>query len=510
MNIVKGSKIQSPYLLGIDIGLTNIKAVLFTLDGQPVGSGSVLGNNHSPKPHWVERDMNLVWQWVCQAIKQAIDSSHVSPKDIKAVGVTAHGDGAFLLDKNNQPVRPAILSLDSRSADVMNEWKASGVLQRSVEISGQQPFVGSSTPILAWLKKNEKKNYDNIGSILYCKDWIRFKLTNEIFTDFTEASSTLTNGRTQKYEDAILKNFGLEEMIEKLPQVKMPYEFAGKVTREAAGDCGLAEGTAVCTGLHDMDAVALGMGCMNPGQVAIISGTWGINGVITSEYSNNPTSLSRNFIKPGLWFNIVASPASASNLEWMVENLCQEECKNAKKEHRSKFEFVNKEVEEVLNEESQVFFIPFLYGSPYGDKPSSCFIGIKGWHRRAHLLKAIYEGVVFNHMYELNLLKGCCDFTDVRLSGGGARSQIWSQMFSDGFNMPISVQDVSETGALGVSLCAATAAGIFNSIDEAVAETVKIHRVHTPNPERHAILEKSFVIYNEMVNALLPIWNKYG
>lgn len=508
MKNTQSTKLAPPYFIGIDNGLTNIKAVIFTLDGKVVGSGHVLGSNSSPKPHWVERDMNLIWEWVCVAIQMAIKSAGVSPKDIKAAGLAAHGDGAFLLDRNLKPVRPAVLSLDSRSSEICKEWEETGALNRTLQISGQKPFVGSLIPIMGWLKRNEPENYENTRWLLYCKDWIRFKLTGEVATDFTESSSTATDVQTQLYDPGILRILGLDELIEKLPPEKMPYEAAGKVTRQAAVETGLSEGTVVATGLHDVDSCAVSMGCLQPGQLSIISGTWGINQVITPKPVINDDWLCRNFIKPGLWLNCSASPASAANLEWMVQNLCQDECIKAEHENRSRFDFVNQEIEEILEEKSQVFFIPFLYGSPFGEKPSSCFIGIKGWHRRAHLLKAIFEGVVFNHKHHVESLRKCSEFTDVRLSGGGAKSLIWSQLFADALNVPISIPDIDEAGALGASLCAATSVGYYNSIEEAASAVVKIARTHTPNPTRHEQLDNAYAIYCDIVKTLLPVWEK--
>ncbi len=506
----QGVKLAPPYFIGIDSGLTMIKAVIFTLDGKEVGSGHVMGTNTSPKPHWVERDMNAVWDWVCQAIRQAIQTSGVSPKDIKAVSMAAHGDGAFLLDNDLKPVRPAILSLDSRSSDVMDEWEKTGIIEKNMRISGQKPLVGSSLPVLAWMKRNEPENFAKVHWLLYCKDWIRFKLTGEVATDFTESSSTATDVHTQLIENTILHNCGLDEMVDKLPPVKMPFEPAGKVTKKAASETGLAEGTQVATGLHDIDSCAVSMGCLQPGQLSIISGTWGINQVVTTQPMIDPDWICRNFIRPGLWLNCACSPASAANLEWMVQNLCQGECEKAKRENRSRFDFVNREVEEVLRETTEVFFIPFLYGSPFGDKPSSTFIGIKGWHRRAHLLKAIYEGVVFNHKYHVDSLKKRCEFSEVRLAGGGAKSLIWSQLFADALNVPIAIPDIDEAGALGASLCAATSAGYYSSVEEAANAVVKITRTHTPNPDRHAQLAEAYAKYSEIVKALLPVWEKIG
>lgn len=496
-----------PYFLGIDNGLSVIKAVIFTPDGTEVGSGTVEGTNNSPHPKWVERDMSKVWKWACIAIKKAIRASNVSPENIEAIGVTAHGDGVYLVDKTGSPIRQGIVSLDTRAVDILDKWKNTPVFTESLRISGQFPFEGSPAPLLSWIKTNEPYIYEKIGWVLTCKDWIRFKLSGKFFTDFTEASSSFTNVNTQEYDTDIFKLFDLEEMFDKMAPVKSPMTIAGHVSKKASQETGLKEGTPIGTGLHDVDACSVGSGCIHPGNALSIMGTWSINQVVTNQPFSNPSLMCRNYIYPGSWVSLSCSPASTTNLDWFVQNLCKHEYDEEKKMGKSGFEFANNEIETIVNLSSEVFFLPFLYGSPFGGNSNSCFLGIKGWHKRAHLLKAIFEGVIFNHKYHIDDIQKETEINEIRLTGGGQRSELWSQMFADAVNLPVLIPNSYETGALGAMICACVASEYYGSVDEAVNNIVSIKHEYLPDKIQNERLSETYKRYNNFCSVLKKSWD---
>lgn len=496
---------KNKYYLGIDNGLTVIKAVLFDDLGNEVCSESVQAKNHSEFPFWVERDMNEVWDWVCLAIIKVVNKSNVQPECIEAVGVTGHGDGVYLIDESGNPIRQGILSLDTRAKNLIENWRNSVVFSSVLEISGQFPFEGSPAPILAWLKQNESQTYNKIRWILTCKDWIRFKLTGNILTDFTEASSSFTNVKTQLYDEEIFELFDLSEMKECVPPVKYPAEVGGLITKEVSQKTGLCIGTPVCMGLHDVDACAIGSGCVSAGQLLSIMGTWSINQVTSDSPSSNPGWLCRNYYQPGLWVNLACSPASATNLDWFVRELCEFEYRQEIDKKESGFNFVNHEIEKILDQNTEIYFLPFLYGSPVPGINGSSFIGIQGWHNRAHLLKAVFEGVVFNHYYHIISLSLGEKITEVRLTGGGAKSKIWAQMFADVTNLPVIIPSSSETGALGAMICASVASGKYQSIDEAVENVVRTKNIFKPRLMYHKTYRELYEKYLGYIKALTGV-----
>lgn len=501
---------MSPYLLGIDSGNTVTKAAVFDEEGRQQGVGSVNGTWTSPHPRWIEQDMNRVWENCRTAVRQAVEESGIRTKEIVGVGVAGHGDGVYLVDPSGRPVRPGILSMDSRAHKVVGCWEESGVADKTLEFNGQRPFAAFPPILLAWLKEHEPETMERTRWVLYVKDWLLYKLIGEYVTDPTQASSGFTDVRTQDYSERAFSVYDLEEVRGKLPRIAGCMEVVGKVTRGAAEATGLIPGIPVVAGAHDIHASAIGVGCLEPGNLTIIAGTWSINEVISAEPTFNDGVACRNFVSPGRWMNISASPASATNLDWFVQRLCASEVERAAGLGTSPFAFVDEEVRTVLEERSSVFYHPFLYGSPYGDEATGGFFGLRGWHTRGHLLRALLEGVVFNHKRHIDILTSAFRVTRVRLAGGGARSEVWSQMFADVLGLPAEVADAEETGALGSAMCAGVGVGVYDSLKDATGEAFRLLRVHDPNPENRDRLAEAYGTYTALTDALGAVWSRLG
>jgi L-xylulokinase len=499
-----------PYLLGIDSGLTVTKAVVFDLDGNEVGAGEARPAQRTPHPRWVERDLDEAWDACVTAIRGALTGSGIDGTAIAAVGPTAHGDSLYPIDENGRPVRPAILSLDSRAHGVLDRWRGDGRFERALTLTGQLPFASMLAPVLTWLRENEPETLARLRWALGCKDWIRYRLTGEITTDFTEVSGTFTDLRTQTYSDDAFRLYDHLDLREKLPPVIGCAEVGGYVTSEAAAATGLAKGTPVAGGAHDVDATAVGAGCIHPGQLMMVAGTWSINEVIAERPATDPRWVCRNFVQPGRWLAAGWSPASATNLEWFVRELCPAEVREAEARGVSPYAFVNEEAAAVWDEPSRVVFHPFLYGSPHGDDASAAFLGMRGWHRRGHLLRAVLEGVAFNHKTHVDALRTAFPITEARLGGGGAQSPLWTQLFADALDLPVLTTDAKEAGARGAALLAGVAAGLYASLDGAVERATRVLRRYEPDPARGDLLAEAYRSYRSLVDALGPIWPQLG
>lgn len=498
------------YLLGIDSGLTVSKAVIFDAEGGEIGVGEARVPHATPAPRWVERDMVAVWDACAVAIRAVLARTGIAAAAIAAVAPTGHGDGVYLVDDGGAPVRPAILSLDSRAVDLIERWRISGVLDEALPLTGQIPFAASPAPLLAWLREHEPASFGRTRWVLTCKDWIRYRLTGQIATDFTEASLSFTDVRTQIVSEQALALYDLAEVGDRLPPVMASGAVAGEVSAEAAARTGLLVGTPVVAGLHDVDASAIGTGCVRPGQLAIVAGTWSINEVVSAEPRTDARWACRNFVEPGRWMNMAYSPASATNLEWFVRELCPRETELAAAGGESPFAFVNREVAAVLGERQRVFFHPFLYGSPHGDQASASFFGMRGWHGRGHLLRALLEGVTFNHQTHVAALRSAFAVDEARLSGGGAQSELWSQLFADVVGIPVLVSDAKEAGARGAALCAGLGVGLYDSLTEAAERAVRVVRRHEPDGDRRQALAAAYETYAALAAALAPVWPRVG
>ncbi|MFI7704701.1 FGGY-family carbohydrate kinase [Nonomuraea sp. NPDC049480] len=493
------------YLLGVDAGSTVTKAVLFDADGTEAGQAARRVPHSYPRPHHVERDQDELWEVTCAVIREVVATAGVRAAEVAGVAVTSHGDGVYLVDARGRATRPGILSLDTRAAGLVAEWERTGRSAAVLPISGQKPWPGSPVSVLAWLLRNEPDVLDRTAYALPCKDVIKHRLTGVFSTDPTESSLSFTNVRTQEYDRETLRVFGVEELFRLLPEVIRSDEVAGEVTGAAAEQCGLVPGTPVASGAHDVDCGAIGMGTVLPGQLAIIAGTFSINEVISDAARVDERWNARAFVVPGQWMNMALSPSSATNLEWFATRLAAADM------HATRpFGFVEDDLRAVESSRSDLVYLPFLYGSPYPVDASAAFIGLRGWHERGHLLRAVMEGVVFNHRHHVDALRDGFDVTGIRLTGGAANSARWVQMFADALAAPVGVSTVREAGALGCAMLAGIAAGVYAGLPEAAAAAGTAPSVREPTPAGVARQEENYLRYQRVVERMTAVWAELG
>jgi L-xylulokinase len=494
------------YLLGLDSGSTATKAVIFDTTGRTVAVGSRRVEQRQPRPRHVERDMQETWAAASGAIRDALELGKVPADAITAVGVTGHGDGLYLVDHEGAPLGPGMLSLDSRAFDVREQWREAGVLQQALELTGQQPYPYAAVSLLKWIQVNEPERYAKIGHVLFCKDWLRLCLTGVPATDPTEASSSFTNVRTQQYSADVLDLYGLASIGRALPQILSSTAIAGHVTSQAAAQTGLKEGTPVACGLHDVTSSAVGMGNTEPGILSITAGTFSINEILSDRPQLDPRWSCRNGTRPGQWMNMSISPASSSNVDWFLREFFAHEAQQASQRGCSLFDLIGDELQAAFAEPSSVMFHPFLFGSPFEQPASASFFGIRGWHRRAHLARAVLEGMVFNHRYHVEALTSALPARRAGLTGGGSSSPMLAQLFADTLGIPIDIPENQEASALGAALCAGVSAGAFASLAEAGSRACRIQRTHEPDPERHAELTEAYNLYMQLISGMNPLW----
>jgi len=460
--------------------------------------------------------MEMLWQSTATAIREALDKSGARPEEIAGIGNTGHGNGVYLLDKQGQPLRNGIQSMDSRAADVVTGWNQQDLHAQVFPITIQSFWPAQPNALLVWLKKNEPRNYERIGTILMVKDYIKYRLTGEITADYTDMSATsLMDVRNRCYSPELMALYDLSEVYEALPPLKHGSEVIGQVTPAAAEETGLAAGTPVVGGLFDVDASAIGSGVINANQACLVMGSWSINEVITRDPIVDPDLfMTTIFAASDLFLTIEGSATSATNLEWFVNQFCGDERAEAKRRGISVYEVCNEEVASIPVADSNIIFHPFLYGSYVQATARAGFYGVAGWHTRAHLLRSLYEGVVFGHLNHIEKLRAAgAQINSARLAGGGSRSTVWSQMFADTIQVSMEVPDGNELGARGAALSAGIGAGVYRDYAEAVQEAVSVVRVHEPIPANTPLYLARYAEYQRLVSAMHEPWealNKLG
>lgn len=491
------------FLLGLDGGSSATKAVIFDTRGRVAGVARDSSKLEHPRAHWVERDMNAAWASAARAIRGALDAAGLDGGDILAVGVTGHGDGLYPVDRQGEPLGAAITSLDSRAAGIVERWCREGVREQALERIGQVPFAFSPVALLAWLQACQPERFSALGHVLTCKDWLRLKLTGAVATDFTEASTGYTDVRTQRYSREGLAMLGIEAAFAALPEVRMPDQIAGQVTQEAARETGLTAGTPVATGLHDVTASAVGLGNVGADSLTIAAGTFSINEVFSNAPHPDPRWATRNGLRPGQWLNMAISPASSSNLEWF-----HRQWGRAGDGGTGAFlAEMEAALAEAFASPSRLVYHPFLYGSPYDEPASAGLFGLQGWHGRGHVLRAILEGVVFNHRVHVDALASAFAIERVRITGGGSHSPRLAQLFADALGLPLETSRIREAAAWGAAICAGVAAGVFPTI-EATTGLCEVDRRYVPDPGRQAACQQGFARYQRLVECLRPLWSE--
>lgn len=500
---------MSKYLLGIDNGNTFSKAALFDFQGKEIAVANCAADTEYPHPGWTERDMEMLWQSTATAIRDVLAKVGAKPGEIAGIGNTGHGNGVYLLDKQGRPLRSGIQSLDSRASDVVARWNQHDLHEQVFPVTLQSFWPAQPNALLVWLKENEPQNYERIGVILMVKDYIKYRLTGEITGDYTDMSgANLMDVRKKSYSHELMALYDLSDVYDALPPLCYSSEIAGKVTAAAAEETGLGVGTPVVGGLFDVDASAIGSGVVNASLACLVMGSWSINEIITRDPIVDPTIFMTTIFADADWFiTIEGSATSATNLEWFVNQCCGDERIEAKRRGISVYEICSEEVASLPAGSTNIIFHPFLYGSNVQPTARAGFYGVAGWHTRAHLLRALYEGVVFGHLSHIEKLKAAGgQINAARLAGGGSRSKVWSQMFADTIQVPMEVPDGNELGARGAAITAGIGAGVYTNYLEAVQEAVKVVRVHEPDPANTPHYLARYAEYQRLVDVMREPW----
>jgi L-xylulokinase len=303
----------------------------------------------------------------------------------------------------------------------------------------------------------------------------------------------------------MLEAFGIGEVFDKLGPLRFSYERCGSVSAEAAAISGLQEGTPVAGGMFDVDSCAVAMSVTTPEDFCTIAGTWSINEYPSkTPVTDGSIAMNSLYAIPGYFLVEECSATSAGNLDWFVERFID---KHEIPAGKKLYEWLDGEVEKIAPEDSEVYFLPFLYGSNDNPLGRASFVGLTSFNEKIHCARAIYEGVVFSHKTHIDRLLNTRKLpTAIRMAGGAVNSRVWVQMFADILGLPIETIDVKELGALGCSMSAAIAAGVFKDYNEAVAAMVRIKERVEPNPARMALYQKKYEKYSAIRDVLSGVW----
>lgn len=467
------------YLLGLDISTTGAKALLIDPAGTVIAAHTVAQPISTPQPLWSEQHPADWWDGIVHAIRAVLAASAIDPAAIAAVGLTGQMHGLVLLDSAGQVVRPAILWNDQRTAAQCDAITERVGFERLIALTGNRALTGFTAPKVLWVRDHEPDNYVRAAHLLLPKDYLRYQLTGDHVMDLSDAAGTsLLDVANRRWSDAVIA--ALDIPAAWLPALAEGPAITGVIHDRAAALTGLKAGTPVVGGGGDQAAGAVGMGAVTPGVIGLTVGTSGVVFAPLDRYAYEPDGRLHAFCHaaPGLWHFMGVMLSAAGSLQWYHDTLTPE----------LPFDDLLAPAADLPPGADGLLFLPYLTGerTPHPDPLArGAFVGLTTRHTRAHLTRAVLEGVAFGLKDSFTLIEsvvGAGASQQVRLSGGGAKSPVWRQILADVIGAPLVTTNSTEGAAFGAALLAAVGAGIYPDVGAACAAAIRLTGETVPNP----------------------------
>jgi xylulokinase len=490
-------------LLGIDLSTTGAKALLIDVEGTAVSSSTTPLTVSTPHPLWSEQHPEDWWQATKTSIRHALADANASWPAVKAIGLTGQMHGLVLLDQNGDVLRPAILWNDQRCGDECDEIRERVGHEHLIQITGNDALTGFTAPKILWVEKHEPEIYERVRHLLLPKDYIRYKLTGQFAMDKADGSGTiLFDLRKRDWSPEILAALNIP--AEWLPETFEGHQITGELTSEAAELTGLDNGTPVVAGGGDQSAQAIGVGAVRPGIIAVTLGTSGVVFATTESALIEPAGRLHAFCHAvaSRWHLMGVMLSAAGSLQWYRDALAPEKT----------FEELTEEASSISPGSEGLVFLPYLSGerTPYPDPHArGTWVGLTVRHRRAHLTRAVLEGVAFGLKDIFSLMEdaGLALVEQVRVSGGGSKSKLWRQILSDTLGVELVTVNSTEGAAFGAALLAGVGYQVWANVDDACTQTIKVADHVCPNSDAVDRYRLVYQQYQKLYPALKPAFH---
>jgi len=494
-------------LLGIDIGTSGCKMTAIDRQGEIVDTAQAEFHTSRPHPGWSEQDPDEWYAVACGLLRSLWERGRCRAEQIAAVGLDASTHNAVLADGHFRPLRPAIMWTDQRSVQqaARLEREAGAEIFR---IGYQKPTPTWTLPQLVWIAEHEPEPLRRTKHILFTKDYVRHQLTGTWETDHIDAQGSLLYDMAgRRWSEELCQLAGLPPSV--LPPLVEPTAVVGSVTKEAAEQTGLRAGTPVVAGCSDSAVEDYAAGAIRPGQMIVKLATAGNVNVMTAKAHPHPRTLTYAHVIPGLWYTVSATNTAASAERWFRDVFCQQEVAQADGAGRSVYEQLHEAARQIPPGSEGLFFHPYLLGerSPYWDANlRGSFVGATMRHGKPHFVRALLEGVAYS-------LRDCyrtivdmqLPVDEIRLIGGGAKSDLWTQIISDVFARPV-VRPAGSDASFGAALLAGVGVGLFSDTVAAAQQCVRIRDVVQPGPAAVNVYAELFPLYGRIHDDLAPTY----
>ncbi|NLN28946.1 MAG: carbohydrate kinase [Firmicutes bacterium] len=499
---------MSEYLIGIDAGTSVVKCVLYDAAGRQVARAATGTEISRPQPGWCEQDMNALAGQVEATLAELVAKAPAEARRVRAIGISAQGDGTWLVDEEGRPVRPALLWLDARAASVVRRWQEDGTADRLFALTWTAPCVSLQPPQLRWLQENEPDTLARTHAVLHAGDWIFYRLTGILSSERSQVGHTYFLRRSETFSAQTFSACGIEPWLDRIPPVRDGLSAVGTLRPAIAERTGLPAGLPVAGPLFDVCASAIGLGALHDGDVCTIMGSAAIHEMTLAEPSPVPNGIGYNIVMgpKNRWLRMLSSMAGTLNVDWFLKTIGVP---------ASSGQPVYTVAENMVSGTSPgaggLIYLPFIDAagerSPFvNDAARAMWFGLHSGLEKRHMLRAVYEGVAmaardsYEHMPK--------PFSTVRAAGGGAKSAAWMGILADVSGKVVNVFAEEECGALGAALAAGTASGLYSSLEEGVGVAVRIARQIEPDPKRMEYYDERYGVYKALLSAVLPLWEE--
>lgn len=493
-----------PVFIGIDVGTSGAKALAIGTDGAVRSSASAGYPLYTPRPLWSEQDPQDWWRATVEAVKACIGHAGLTGSEVAGIGLTGQMHGLVLLDESNRVLRRAILWNDQRTAAECEEiTRLAGGYEALIRLVKNPALTGFTAPKILWVRRNEPEVYAKAARILLPKDFVRFRMTGTYATDVSDASGMLLLDMDKRnWSEEMLRLLDLERSM--LADVFEGPEETGRLEREPAEALGLPAGIPVAAGGGDQAAGAVGNGIVRRGVVSATMGTSGVVFAHADEPLVDPEGRLHTFCHavPGKWHMMGVVLSAGGSFQWFRNVLGSEETAVAARMGVDPYVLLTAQAAQAPAGAEGLVFLPYLTGerTPHKDPYArGAFVGLTLRHTKAHLARAVLEGAAFAMRDSLELTKSAgVPIQQIRVSGGGARSELWRSIQADVYGQAVVTVNAVEGPAYGAALLAGTMAGAWPSIEAACDAGIRVAGSTPPNPQRAAEYEALYRVYRSL------------
>jgi xylulokinase len=486
---------MSTYLLGVDIGTSSCKTAIFDPDGKVIAQGGSEYPVSYPEKGWAEQDPADWWNGICRATREMISESGIDPADIAGIGIDGQSWSAIALDRDGNALCPTPIWTDTRSETICRETAERLGEDKIFGLCGNPVSPCYTWPKILWYRKNRPEVFEKTEKILQSNSYIAYRMTGEITQDLSQGYGLACfDMRKGRWDDDACEALGIPQKL--LPEIVNCHQVIGRLTKEAAEQTGLKEGTPVVAGGLDAACGTLGAGVVKPGQTQEQGGQAGGMSICIDQYAADPRLILGFHVVPGQWLLQGGTTGGGGALKWLRETVCPE----------LSFAEMSELAEQAPAGSGGVTFLPYMAGerSPiWNPKACGVFFGLNFGVTRGQMIRACMEGVAYALRHNLETAEAAGAKAGIlRAMGGSANSRIWTQIKADVTGCGIEVPASDTATTLGAAILAGVGTGVYQSFEEAAVRTVSVKKTYTPNTELKAVYDSGYETYRKLYPAL--------